>query len=429
MELLNPIDNLFLATHESLQARGYCGLACMLIIELDGPLPAPDLARAISEVSRACPQLFSRIARGGLRSRACRASPAGYMTHEIAYCPQPPATPAERNDLLAQAMNAPMNARRATDVSVLHFIDSPHKHWLGVCWPHYLMDLQGALVLLRQVDLRLRGMALTLRQDSLPGPPFVSTRGQRMRMGLRWLRQYTHFARLRQPRLAAIPEVADCRPHFLSHELTPEHQARFREKCGSQLAPGPRLYMRGMMIALAREYVRMCRERGRPRDRYLFSHVMPAGDGRARAWPIGNEVVVPWVEFGADDLTDVAHADGVLRRQIGSDAQSCVRTEWTGAAWLQAMPFAWLRWLQRSRAPAAAGGLSPIRFDDGLTRLGQAEIANIIPLGTNNAHPGWLLLHSTYQSRANLSLVFYRDFLTVADAREFLARLEAGMCE
>lgn len=431
---LGPIDHMLLATSEALRARGYCGLNVLLIAELEGPLDVPALAVAVRRLGQEYPALSARVGFSPLLRRARweidpRADGAGaieFVSHDAEAEP----VAADRDAPLRAALGESLDPQAGGGLRLIHQRLNEGRHRLTLRWPHHLMDLEGAQLLLAQLDALLCGRPLALGRDpraafAAPFAPWFPLSYWRV-----WRGRLRHlgYCLINQPRLVRKPEGAPRRPTFELRCYDAAFRARFEETARARTAAGPLRYVRGLLIAVARTYLAMCQERGRPRKRYLFSHALPLPRNASRPGVHGTHVTVPWIGFTPSDLRSWEAADAAARRQFTAyAARRRDEANWLMLRATGRWPFALARYFATHRHPRAAAGVTTYRFGAEPLRLGDATITKLAATGTMNCHPGWIVADSTYRDTMAISLGYFEDYLDAGSVVEFLDRLERAL--
>ncbi len=425
-----PIDIVLLAMHESLQARGYCGLPVMLIADLEGPLPCERMTDAVRQVGRLYPAFSARIRFSPVLRRASWAiEPASPGEDAIVYQHQlvgPSGSAA--HEFLRQTLDDPVDLVHGPSVKIVHVQLANDRHQLALRWAHPLMDLEGACLLLRELHRLMRGEPPLLGRDPrafLPRPFPWRLPGSFLRV---WQGRARHAYQdsFRQPRIVARPEKGRKRVEFIWRRYEAAARCNFEAFAREHATAGPLRYSRALMIGLARVYVAMATERGRPRDHYLFSHALPLPRSGPRPGVHGNYVTIPWIILPAGCIGDWPRADAEVTHQF-ADYHAKHRDEamWEMSRATARWPFSLTRFVAKHRIPRGAASCTGYRFDDTVRRLGEATITNLTGAGPPNCHPGWIIANTTFQDSMTLSLTFFEDYLDLAGAREILDRLEA----
>lgn len=437
---LNPTDHILLAAHESLRRRGYCGLNVVLIADLQGPLEPGRLAAAVRRLGSRHPALSGRIRYSRLLRRACwRIDADTDLAQAIEYDYRPMDAAADDFDQpIREALNDSLDPTRGPHLRLVHLEPGAELHRLGLRWPHHLMDLEGAHALLRDLHAILSGDEPRAGSDPAqrPPPPYpyrFPVSSLQVWQG-RW--RYTRCCGAHQPRLVEKPETQCQAANFELRRYSPAFTEQFKAAARARTSPGPQLYTRYLLTAIARTYWMMCHKRGRPRDRYLFSYVvptprqggMPASEQACcalRPALHGNWLTIPWVILAEGDLADWTSAEAAVSRQLAD----YIRRHHDEADWhmlraLQRWPFPAVRAFMDHQMPSGAAGFTNYRFDDSVTRLGEARITNLSAIGTMNCHPGWIVGHSMFGGGMSIAMTYFEDYVDSASAREFLDRLE-----
>lgn len=429
---LDPTDAVLLATHETMRARGYCGLNIMLIADVEGPLETASVAAAAQRVGECYPALSARIRQSAVLGRALwRIAPGANLGSAIEF-ETSPARDADVEAPFRAALADAIDPSHGPQVKLIHVQIDERRHRLALRWPHYLMDTEGASCLLHELDCALRGAPPVLGRDprAVPAAPFRARWPRSMLRAWQSRARFVRFCFERQPRMVPKPDMESRLPNYRVRNLPAEFRQRMQEAARRRATPGPMLYTRWMLGAMARTYYDICTQRGRPREAYLFSSVMSLPREGPRPGVHGTHVTVPWLRFRPRELISAAAADAVITRQLLRDhAARGAEADWCNARAIRWWPFPVVKRLMRHRLPPGAGCMSAYRFGEAITTLGDARITNLVNLGTAPGHPGWILLYNTYGVEMSIALTFFEDFLDRASVDEFLDRLESRLVE
>ncbi len=427
---LNPVDNALLATHESLRWRGYCGLSVMLIAELEGELDPTEMRAAVRQLGLRYPVLSAHIRYTPLLRRAYRnITPDAPLAEAIEY-EHHPAGDGQQDGwaLLQRALGDSVDLSRGSQVRLVHVESGKGRHLVGLRWAHPLMDFEGGHMLFKELHAALCGQPATLA-----GEPGVAERrpydwrfpGSLLRVWQGRLR-YARLQRFHQPRLVGKPELQHKKCNFLVRTFGAARRSRFEELAKHRCSAGPLLYSRAMMVGVALTYLRMATQRGRPRDRLIFSQPLPIPRQGSRPSIQGNYVTTPCVAFLASELADWATADAAVVRNFKEYRQeSHDEAMWEMYRATQRWPLPWVRMLVTHRIPRVASYCTGYRFGGDTTHLGRARIINLCGSGPPNCHPGWLVGFTTFGEGMTISITFFEDYVDRQTARDFLHDLEA----
>lgn len=401
----------------------------MLIAELKGLLEPADLASALKKLGEFFPALSAHIHYSSLLHRPFwhieeneqfdRAIEYDY--HEVD--PQHDDTWSPFN----RAMNDPVNVQAGPQLRLVHVRMGQDLHRLGLRWAHPLMDLEGGHVLLGALHDLLCERTPTLNPD----PRAVFPQPFRASFPIATLRTwqgkilYALHDGMRQPRIVSKPDNASQTCRFLVRTYSADQRNRFETQAKNRAAPGPYLYSRAILVALARAYHKMSTQRGRPRPHYLFPLPLPLPRTGPRPGVCGNYVSIPWINFAAKDLVDWSKADLAAGRQF----KHFFKRHRDQAMWYMYRAFA--RWpvgitraFMRHRRPRAAAGFTGYPFDHSVTHLGSAEVTNLTAAGPMDCHPGWMVAKTTFGSGMSLSITYFEDFFDTENVERFFDLLE-----
>lgn len=424
---LNPVDYVLLATHESLRRRGYCGLNVMLIAEAEGELHPNDLEPGVRKLADLYPALSAKLRYSMLRRKPywrldtnpLRA--VEYVSHRVESDDEAAWAP------LKDALDDPVDLRNGPQLRIVHIQMGNERHRIGMRWAHPLMDFEGGHQLFGALHDILCGRLPSLGQkpDAMFPPPFnlgAVDAIARAWQG-RWL--YAVYDSYRQPRIVKRPEDAPRRCRFILRHYNAAERQAFESLAKSRTQPGPFRYTRALLIGLARTYLAMATERGRPRDHYIFPLPLPLPRSGPRPGVHGNYVTIPWIVFDTAELADWAGADAAAIRQL-RDYFEKRRDQATWYMYRAASrwPLGLTRLLTVHRHARAAAAMTGYQCDDSVTHLGRARITNLAGAGPPDCHPGWLLGRTTFADTMSLTITYFEDYFDTPNVKEFLDRLE-----
>jgi hypothetical protein len=220
-------------------------------------------------------------------------------------------------------------------------------------------------------------------------------------------------------------ENASKRCRFVLRTYGPGQREEFESLAKARTAPGPLRYSRATLVGLARAYVAMATQRGRPREHYLFPFPLPLPRTGPRPGIHGNYVTIPWIIFAAADLADWATADATASRQFAEFfSKGRDQAEWCMYRGAARWPLGLTRLLTVHRRVRAAAALTGYQCDDSVTHLGEARITNLAGAGPPDCHPGWLLGRTSYGGTMSLSITYFEDYFDTPSVQEFFDRLE-----
>jgi hypothetical protein len=419
---------MLLATHEALRRRGYCGLNVLLIAEVDGPLRAGDLREAVRAVALAHPALSARLDFTRILRRARWALPtASSPEHAIAFEDLSDVSAGQAAEAALQGLlHESIYLSRGLGIRIAFQQLDARRSRLALRWPHCFMDLSGAMYLLNELHAVLSGGSPEHGRDGASAPPpFATPFPLSLWRAARGTARHLSYCLFNQPRLVRKPEGTSPTARFMVRSFGPAERREFERVARERTSEGPMRYSRAVMIAVMRSYLKMSRERGRPRKRLLCSHAMPLPGSDRRTSPYGNHVTLPWIALSADELASWTAADAAARRQLEQyTTRRRDEANWLMLRAAQRWPFPLIRYLARHRHPRGAVGLTSFRFGDRPLRLGPAEITDLTVTGTMNCHPGWIVADSMYRDRFAISIGYFENFVDPLSMREFLDRLE-----
>ncbi len=428
---LNPTDHILLATHESLRDRGYCGLSVVLIADLAGPISPEAVRAACVSLGRQFPALSARVRFTPFLKRAVwhiaddidAEAAIRFEHHRCEHREQ-------AHEVLRRLMDEPIDPMQSPLVRLVHIELPDEHHQLGLCWPHPLMDLEGAHALLAAMHAVLCAEPVTLSADPAPAVahPFPCGPLRSMIRTWRGRARHAYYDCFQQPRVFGKPEKQVKVANFHLRRYDAGYRLRFEAAARATLAPGPLLYTRAVMIGIARTYLAMAQERGRPRSHFLFSQALPVPRVGERPGVHGNFVTIPWIVFAREELTDTRTADAVAMQQFVDykkfrhDAAT-----WEMLRAKQRWPFVVAKWIASHRIPRGAAGSTSYRFDNSVTHLGKARIENLAAIGPMNCLPGWIVANSTYRDTMSIAVTYFEDYVDTQSMSEFLDRLESAL--
>jgi len=292
------------------------------------------------------------------------------------------------------------------------------------------MDLEGGYALLGELDAMLRNQEPAFRRHPSATPLQPYRRSFPKTWWRLWQGRLRHLrlCLVHQPRIVEKPKERPQAANFELRHYDAAFRQRFEAAARERTAPGPMRYSRACLTAVARTYLEMCLERGRPRERYVFMQVMRLPRLDRRPHVHGNYVSIPWVSFRRADLESWGRADAAAFRQLEDYARKGRdEANWEMLRATARWPFPLARYFATHRMPRSAAGFSSFRFGDNVTGLGRARITNLVQVVTMNCHPGWILSESTCGEGMSVSIGYFENFIDPASVSEFLDRLEAKL--
>lgn len=422
---LNPVDNVLLATHESLRLRGYCGLGVMLIADLEGEICQSEVAEAVRELGRRYPALSAHIRYTGVLGHAYWHIPADpQLENAIEYeYVRLSGGSEDATTWFQQAINDTVDPAHGPQLRLMHVDMGNGRHRMGLRWAHPLMDVEGGYLLFNELHAVLCGREPTLGTDprTAAARPFNCTIRKSFARTWRGILRHDKFTRYHQPRIVKKQDFAARNCNILIRVFDAEQRGAFEALAKQRCTPGPLLYSRALMIGIARAYLKMATARGRPREHYLFSQSLPLPRQGPRPGLHGNYVTVPWIVFKAAELGDWATADKAAVRQLKEyHEKSYDHAMWELYRATTLWPRAMTRKLVTHRVARGAACCSNYRFPNDLDHMGRAKIVNLYALASANCHPGWLVLYSTFRKSMTLSLTFFEDYMDPQTASDFM---------
>jgi hypothetical protein len=407
----------------------------MLIADLEGPLDPAALREAAATLGRAYPALSAHIRFTPITRRAYWHIDADatlehaveYEHHVIDHAGQDADAP------LRRALNDIVDPTQGPQLRLVHVQMGPDRHRLGLRWSHPLMDMEGGHLLFRELNALMSDDPLTLDGDPLAAMPRPYPWKFPRSFARVWQGRFRHarHAMFRQPRVVARPENAKSTCNFHLRRYDAAFRKQFETIARRHVSPGPMLYTRALMIGIARTYLQMAKERGRPREHYLFSHALPVPRPGGRPGVHGNHVIIPWIVFAGEDLADWSRADAMAVPQFREYVEgNGIEATWEMYRATQHWPFPLTLAIATHRIPRGAAGCTSYRFGDQTTRLAGAKITNLAGVGPMNCHPGWLVGNTTFGDTMSISLTHFEDYFDSPGVAEFMDRLEREItCE
>lgn len=422
---LNPVDNVLLATHESLRRRGYCGLCVVLIADLEGEIRQTEIAEAVRQLGRRFPALSAHIRHTPVLGRAYWHIPADPRLEnaiEYEYIGLTGRS-SKTSTHLQRVMNDPVDPVQGPQLRLVHVDLGNDRHCMGLRWAHPLMDLEGGYLLFKELHAALCGREPVLGTDpvAVQARPFNGTLLKSLARAWQGCLRYDGYTRYRQPRIVKRPESSSQRCHFLTRVLDAEQRGTFEILAKQRCSSGPLLYSRALMIGIARTYLKIATDRGRPREHYLFSQTLSVPSQGPRPGVHGNHVTIPWIVFEASELGDWATADKAAVRQLREyHEKSHDHAMWALYRATTLLPLAMIRGLVAHRVPRGAASCTGYRFPEGLDHLGRARVVNLRAVGATYGHPGWIVACTRFRESMTISLTFFEDYMDPRTAGVFM---------
>lgn len=426
---LNPADHVLLVTHESLRRRGYCGINVLLVADVHGELPPAELETAIGKLGGLYPALSA-----SLRFSKVRQTPywcvdsdrqgqraIEYQVHQVSD------DGAAAWEPLNEVLDRAVDLRRGPLLSLVHVRIGRDRHRLGLRWAHPLMDYEGGYRLLGALHDLLCNRTPALGKepgDVFPAPFGIGFPSSFIRTWQgRWL--YAVQDSYRQPRIVKRPEGASRRCRFLTRQYDSGRRRTFQALAKARISPGPLLYSRALLVALARTYKTMSTEQGRPREHFIIPMPLPLPRNGPRPGVFGNYVTIPWIVFSESDLANWSTADAVAARQFREYFEKGLdQATWYMYRAASRWPFGFTRLLTSHRRPRTAVVFTGYQCDGSVTHLGGAKITNLSGAGPPDCHPGWLVGHTTFEDTMSLSITYFEDYVDTPSVAEFFNRFE-----
>src|ERR1043166_1101609 len=428
---LSPVDYVLLATHESLRRRGYCGLNVMLIAEAEGDLPFDELEAALRKLGDWYPALSANLRYSKLRRRPYWSVDSSRVRQDVVeYLPHRIEDESSAWEPLTDALNEPINLQHGPQLRVVHVQMGGGRQRLGLRWAHPFMDYEGGHRLLGALHDILCGRtpSLSREPDAVFPPPFELGAIDSLARAWqgRWL--YAVYDSYRQPRIVKKPENTPKQCRFILRTYNAEQRRSFESLAKTRISPGPLRYTRVMLVALARTYLAMATERGRPREHYIFPMPLPLPRNGPRPGVHGNYVTIPWIVFSTADLNDWASADTAASRQLREYFEKRRdQATWYMYRAASRWPLGLTRLLTVHRHARAAAAMTGSQLDDSVAHLGRARITNLTGAGPPDCHPGWLLGRTTFAETMSLSITYFEDYFDTPNVKEFFNRLEVQL--
>ncbi len=363
---LNPMDRFFLTLHRVHTQRGLPGINCLACVELDRPVDTEAVQSAWIAAQQRFPLLRGplRVESGFWRTAADDRSSATRITFldasaedagEAALC----RFAAAAMGRVPAAAAGPGGGRtiggddlRAAEL--LHVRLPNGRDWIGLVWPHALMDGAGGMALLEDVGANLSAAARAPGQraadclasaagpstelDKLPaGESKLASRqigpaGDQVARWFRWTPRYVLRAARAHHEVRRINRLHGLRFHerrgraSLPVTLVQArwHGAAFesvKRNAEATCAAGPLLYSRFLLKATLRAVDAMREALGfHEREHYIVPFPMTWAEGVPASRLFHNHVTIATLVVPRSRLTDDAALDELLAGQIAAYA-------------------------------------------------------------------------------------------------------------
>ena len=456
---LTPCDYLYLTHHQVLQRSVRSGSIAFLMVDAEGHV-APDRVRqALASTVTQHPVCLAPLAISTLTGRPhWRVPRAG---------PQAPLALAERvyrfDDLSASPDWAPRFAEAwhtgflphwdlsaGPNIRLHHFSLPDDRTRFCLHWPHFLMDAEGAQLLLGRLHDK-RSESKTGRADgprdldgglqsrtAPDGPPLDVLTDVSLLRRLRLFRR--GFGLNKDGRgLAARPLFDDAAQTVASygedHRNWQGEQVRRIQAQATSLTPaGPALYARYLAACTIRALHRVYQEAGVQTDAYLITLPLrvtlknPDGTPLRRRPIPGNYLVSPII-CGRRELVDDgrALAADILRQLEAYRRADGDLVQWTmvwAASYLRASWYPLLFKLRLGFETLSSGFSYVHAMEQQGAEIAGAPIADMWYGGPLATPPGWNPVFTRFRDRVNLSLTWNRPGVADDVARRYAELIE-----
>jgi hypothetical protein len=452
---LNPCDNLYLAHHRALQRSARSGNIALMMIDVEG-LPDPDdIQRALAGAMLAHPLTIARLKVSLLKGRPYWEIPrslpqAAHLAAEQAHTFDDLRTERDwrtkLDKLCLQRYTPDWNLAAGPQVRLEQYALPTDQTRFCICWPHLMMDAEGAQLFLGEIGRQHPGHSGTrpLRDDGLPPEILPDDHAidvladHSWTQRLRWFRRgFSVNANHRRLNIQPLIQATKHTPTtfgLVDRNWTPDQFRRIQAHAKRSTPAGPALYARHLAACVIRALHRLHTEVGRHTDAYLITLPLRVTlrdrDGNLRRQrPVPGNYLVSPVLCCRKDLVDDRPA---LAADILQQLDAYHRAEGDLAQWALISAAAHLRasWYPLLfKLPFGFGSLcsgfsyygEPARE---VRSIGGRTVTNIWGAGPLSTPPGWNPTFSRFRDRLNLTLTWNRDDVPDELARRYTCLIE-----
>lgn len=437
---LNPCDYFLFSGYRAFESRDQVLGFAMLVLELEGEIEPQRIYEALRRAMKIHPSTAARIGYTRFTRRPCwtgwdeQDDPAtaafSYEDHR-----GEPDWASRLSTQYGEMIGAPIDLGRAPLVRVDYRALPGNLGQICLRWPHELMDGEGAVAFLAEIDRLDRSAQSDLPHELLPDgecPDLLA--------GTTWMQRLKLIRRARAtyaPYLSSqCPPLFTC-PHSDAGGVQVRHRVFERDEVAPVLAhrtnptpsdpARPSLYLAACVIrALHRLYV----------SRKVQTEVYPVVLTRSTRAPGPRPVhgnYLTWLPLNGhrERVHDVRLLVEELHEQFSRHLNSdSGKMQWAFLRILGKLPAAkYVKLLKNTgRGPIGASGFSYFsKHPPGFNTFLGARITNRWCTLAAPAPPGLLPAFQTYRDRLNFVLSWQRNWISDAWAEEFASEIEKGI--
>jgi hypothetical protein len=415
--LLSPCDRLFDAFDHQMARQGYAGRAILFILDAVGEVDSARVAKGFQRALEAHPTMMSAQAITLLQAWPYWRSPDVPVAPKFKHCdlstvdnwPKAADEMAQRHAAEASDLTTPPL------VSLWHIKGPGSLHRFTFCWPHALMDGQGAQYFISEIH--------RLADDSpAPYPPILMQDHERLDplagygvvARLKLARQAMRTTSLRAPvQGLSLYESLPDRPtndriqRFTRRIWTPDKVRRMRDNARNLCSPGPVLYGRYVAACVLRAVHRIHAEHGRKLPYYAMTFPMQVAGIERRPIP-GSFLVWANLKVDADRITDKRSAIEDVDRQVREHFEQRRDLSIWALLWLAGQLRNWqyhllMGWVTR-RQPSVTGYSFFREIEPPIRQFVGAQLTDFWTFGPASLPPGWNPVFSRFGDQWNFTL-------------------------
>jgi hypothetical protein len=300
-------------------------------------------------------------------------------------------------------------------VSLWHIKGPGSVHRFTFCWPHALMDMEGAQYFVSEIH-RLAG------DSPAPYPPNLMQDYERLDplaghgvvARLKLVRQAAGMIPFRTPvqessLFESLPDrPADTRiQRFTRRIWGPDKVRRMRDNACNLCSPGPILYGRYVAACVLRAVHRIHAEHGRKLPYYGMTFPMKVSGIERRPIP-GNYLVWANLKVDADRITDKRTAIEDVDRQVREHFEQRLDLSTWALLWLASQLRNWqyhklMGWVTRTQ-PSVTGYSFFRETEPPIRQFVGTQLTDLWALGVVNLPPGWNPMFCQFGDQWNFTL-------------------------
>lgn len=434
---MNPCDCVFHGLDYYMRRRGFPGTATFMVIDADGPLEPARVRRALQRAMEAHPMAMGRA--GVSRWRALPVWEWDGLPVGPQYTHTDLSKVADWTRVADERFHAGLarspDSTTPPQVRLEHY-QGPQAHQrLYFCWPHALMDAEGAQHFLAEINRLSTDPPSAAPATRVPDdrPIDVLARAgilRRIRLSLGGVGERSPRVRAQEYSLCgALPECrTDSRNYCHIVRRWPAERVAVMQAVARQTAPaGPALYTRHLAASVLRAVQRIHLEHGRRPARYdiLLPMRLP-GLTRRPLW--GNYLVAASIVVAPEALDDRR----ALAAQLAAGYERYMAREGPLASWALQRITAQLRLSQYRRLidwqtvaqPFLTGFSVYGEIDPPLREFVGARVTNLYGAAVISTPPGWNVAISRFGEHANLSIAWPEAAFPRAVVERYAALIE-----